>query len=130
MEKQNLFIMLTPTILDDRAPFTGLEGMAMQVAEELEKVPQTARKAAPTNDTIRAIAAPGEANKKSSDEPMPVIETSEQPAEAADAVPGNGQGQGVAPSAPVSVAAPAAAPEAPSAAPVAPTSTPAPAPVP
>ncbi|MFC1461320.1 hypothetical protein ACFLQR_02230 [Verrucomicrobiota bacterium] len=39
VEKHNLVILLTPTILDDQAPATGYEDMALQSAEDLEMVP-------------------------------------------------------------------------------------------
>lgn len=38
-EKHNLLIMLTPTILDERAPLTGMEVIAQQTVDRLEKVP-------------------------------------------------------------------------------------------
>ncbi len=38
-EKHNLLIMLTPTILDERAPLTGMEVIAQQTVDRLEKIP-------------------------------------------------------------------------------------------
>lgn len=45
VEKHNLIILLTPTILDDEAPATGYEAMGWQTAEELEMVPLSPSKA-------------------------------------------------------------------------------------
>ncbi len=39
VKKHNLLILLTPTILDERAPLTGLEAVAQQSVDRLEKTP-------------------------------------------------------------------------------------------
>ncbi|MCG2680961.1 MAG: hypothetical protein L6455_13515 [Kiritimatiellae bacterium] len=44
ISKHNLLIMLTPTILDERAPLTGLETIAQQSVDRLEKTPLSPKK--------------------------------------------------------------------------------------
>ncbi len=39
LTRHNLLILLTPTILDERAPLTGLENIAQQAVDRLEKIP-------------------------------------------------------------------------------------------
>ncbi len=39
ISKHNLLIMLTPTILDEKAPLTGYEAVAQQSVDRLEKIP-------------------------------------------------------------------------------------------
>lgn len=45
LEKHNLVIMLTPTILDDTLPATGYEAMGWQAVEDFEMVPLSPREA-------------------------------------------------------------------------------------
>lgn len=47
--KNNLIIMITPTILDDNRPLTGLEIVAQQTMDKFEKMPLSAVKANPSN---------------------------------------------------------------------------------
>jgi len=47
--KNNLIILITPTILDDSKPLTGLEAIAQQTIDKYEKTPLTAVKAVTSN---------------------------------------------------------------------------------
>ncbi|MBU4285543.1 MAG: type II and III secretion system protein, partial [Verrucomicrobia bacterium] len=47
--KNNLIILITPTILDDSKPLTGLEAVAQLTIDKYEKIPLTAVKAVPSN---------------------------------------------------------------------------------
>ncbi|MFA5043249.1 MAG: hypothetical protein WC381_01565 [Kiritimatiellia bacterium] len=47
--KNNLIIMITPTILDDNRPLTGLEIVAQQTMDKFGKIPLAAVKANPSN---------------------------------------------------------------------------------
>lgn len=49
ISKNNLIVLITPTILDDSKPLTGLEAQAQQTIDRLEKVPLAAVKAVPSN---------------------------------------------------------------------------------
>ncbi|MBI2438143.1 MAG: hypothetical protein HYV36_04945, partial [Lentisphaerae bacterium] len=49
LTKNNLIIMITPTILDESKPLTGLEAVAQQTIDKLEKAPLAAVKAVPSN---------------------------------------------------------------------------------
>ncbi|MBI2440783.1 MAG: hypothetical protein HYV35_05360 [Lentisphaerae bacterium] len=47
--RNNLIILITPTILDDSKPLTGLEAQAQPTIDKLEKIPLSAVKAVPSN---------------------------------------------------------------------------------
>ncbi|MBU0715117.1 MAG: hypothetical protein KJ964_07155 [Verrucomicrobia bacterium] len=47
--KNNLIILITPTILDDSKPLTGLEAVAQLTIDKYEKIPLSAVKAVPSN---------------------------------------------------------------------------------
>ncbi|MFH1968734.1 MAG: hypothetical protein ABIJ53_00270, partial [Verrucomicrobiota bacterium] len=47
--KNNLIILITPTILDDSKPLTGLETVAQLTRDKYEKIPLSAVKAVPSN---------------------------------------------------------------------------------
>ena len=49
VSKNNLIILITPTILDDSKPLTGLEVVAKQIIDKYEKIPLLAVKAVPSN---------------------------------------------------------------------------------
>lgn len=49
VSKNNLIILITPTILDDSKPLTGLEAVAKLTVDKYEKTPLLALKAAPSN---------------------------------------------------------------------------------
>jgi len=49
MTKNNLIILITPTILDDSKPLTGLEVVAQQTIDKYEKIPLAAVKAFSSN---------------------------------------------------------------------------------
>jgi len=48
-EKHNLLIMLTPTILDERKPYTGMEAIAQLTVNDFEQTPLAPIKNVPTN---------------------------------------------------------------------------------
>lgn len=50
--KKNLLIMLTPTILDDRKPLTGMEAIAQLTVDKFEKAPLPSVKNVPTNEAF------------------------------------------------------------------------------
>ncbi len=49
MTKNNLIILITPTILDDTKPLTGMEAVAQLTVDKYEKTPLAAVKAVPSN---------------------------------------------------------------------------------
>ncbi|MFH1476753.1 MAG: hypothetical protein ABIH24_04570 [Verrucomicrobiota bacterium] len=49
VSKNNLIILITPTILDDSKPLTGLEAVAQLTIDKYEKIPLSAVKAVPSN---------------------------------------------------------------------------------
>lgn len=49
ISKNNLIILITPTILDDSKPLTGLEAVAQLTMDKYEKIPLSAVKAIPSN---------------------------------------------------------------------------------
>lgn len=49
VSKNNLIILITPTILDDSKPLTGMEAVAQLTIDKYEKTPLTAVKAVPSN---------------------------------------------------------------------------------
>ena len=49
VSKNNLIILITPTILDDNKPLTGLEAVAQQTIDKYEKIPLAAVKAVYSN---------------------------------------------------------------------------------
>lgn len=51
VSKNNLIILITPTILDDSKPLTGLEAVAQLTMDKYEKMPLSAVKAVPSNTT-------------------------------------------------------------------------------
>ncbi|MDD5678254.1 MAG: hypothetical protein PHW60_09750 [Kiritimatiellae bacterium] len=53
--KNNLIIMITPTILDDSRPLTGLEAVAQQIVDKYEKIPLAAVKAN-TSNAVTSVA--------------------------------------------------------------------------
>lgn len=48
-DKSNLLVMLSPTILDERRPLTGMEAIAQLTVDKFEQVPLAAMKNMPTN---------------------------------------------------------------------------------
>jgi len=50
--KNNLIILITPTILDDSKPLTGLEAVAQLTIDKYEKIPLSAVKAVPSNTVV------------------------------------------------------------------------------
>jgi type II secretory pathway component GspD/PulD (secretin) len=59
ISKHNLLIMLTPTILDERAPLTGLEAVAQQSVDRLEKHPLTPKgNPSPKSGSVKTVTTP------------------------------------------------------------------------
>lgn len=54
VKKNNLIILITPTILDDSKPLTGLEAVAQLTMDKYEKTPLAAVKAVPSNTVAGA----------------------------------------------------------------------------
>ena len=54
VSKNNLIILITPTILDDNKPLTGLEAVAQQTIDKYEKIPLAAVKSVPSN-TVSSV---------------------------------------------------------------------------
>ena len=50
VERSNLLIMLTPTILDESEPLTGLEAIGQKVISELEYTPLNPKPASPSQE--------------------------------------------------------------------------------
>ncbi len=109
ISKHNLLIMLTPTILDERAPLTGLEVIAQQSVDRLEKTPLAPKRdLTPKTPAVKAVS--GQVSGMTGDVPT-------TPSSSANVVaPAPAAGAG--PSAPA--AGQASAPPTPTPAPVAP----------
>ena len=91
-EKHNLLIMLTPTILDERKPYTGMEAIAQLTVNDFEQTPLAPIKNVPTNqpfaqmlDTNLVTPSAGLVSAPSAvpvSQPQPVAQPSAAPSQA------------------------------------------------
>ncbi|MCX6993137.1 MAG: hypothetical protein NT011_08360 [Kiritimatiellaeota bacterium] len=92
--KNNLIILITPTILDDNKPLTGMEAVAQLTIDKYEKIPLAAVKAVPSNTvggvTIGTNAATPAAGM-GQQAPVPVAAPQSSVSNAPAATPGNAE---------------------------------------
>jgi len=85
ISKNNLIILITPTILDDSKPLTGMEAVAQLTIDKYEKMPLSAVKAAPSN-TVAGVtigtnaATPSAGMGRQAEGGLPAVAPGAQPA--------------------------------------------------